>query len=237
VTTKAIQVVLTMISVGCVVSGCLGRSALATKPAPEDRYMRFAFSPVDEATQDSTLVNFRSRLLNALRSRDIAGVLEATAGGAKQFLSAAAAIGPQAEEWSEIENALALGGSFTTRRGAVPGRREFCAPYVFSAFPPSVPQDLSGELNPAAVVAASVPLRSMPADGTPSRLMLSHELVKRNGESREGGDPYWIGVIAFDGSEGWMKSSEIRYPEDVHVCMAQLDGQWTLTTVGRGAPR
>ena len=226
-----------MAAAAFVVAGCLGRPALAAKPAPEAGYMRFSFPPVDEALQDGTLVEFRSRLLKAVRSRDVAAVLQVTAGSAKQTLFAAAAIGPQAEDWSQLDRALSLGGSFTTRRGAVPGRREFCAPYVFSAFPTSVPHDLSGELDPAAIIAASVPLRSMPTDGATSILTLSHELVKRNGDSRKDGGQYWIGVIAFDGREGWVKSSEIRYPDDVHVCMAQLDGQWTLTSFGRGGPR
>jgi hypothetical protein len=39
------------------------------------------------------------------------------------------------EDWASIERPLLLGGAFTTTRGAVHGRREFCAPYPYASFP------------------------------------------------------------------------------------------------------
>ena len=37
--------------------------------------------------------------------------------------------------WAHLESALALGGSFTTTRGRVEQRREFCAPYDLQHLP------------------------------------------------------------------------------------------------------
>jgi hypothetical protein len=53
---------------------------------------------------------------------------------------------------------LSLGGSFTASGSAQPGRREFCAPYVYSAFPTTLPPWIGGENLPWAVIREQTPV-------------------------------------------------------------------------------
>jgi hypothetical protein len=216
-------------------SGCLARSLFASNRVVQQGYVRQSLPPQDEAALDPELATFRDRLLRALKGRDLKAILEIAAPAPRQRLEVSASIGPQAEDWIHLERALTLGGTFTTTRGAVRGRREFCAPYTYSAYPTRpVPEDLAGEVDPWVIIGPKIELRLEPQSGAPRLITLSHELVKLSGESRDGGDPFWFGVVAPDGREGWVRSSEIRDPEDYHVCFARVDGQWLISVFRRG---
>jgi hypothetical protein len=135
----------------------------------------------------------------------------------------------------ETEHALALGGTFTTSRGAVPGRREFCAPYVYSAFPEELPRWLEGEENPWAIIGSNVPVREQPRPSARVLTRLSWELVKADGwrDADPKGRLQWANVTLPDGRSGYVQEGQIRPTTDYHVCFAKIDGRWLMTSFAR----
>jgi hypothetical protein len=103
----------------------------------------FRLPPLDEAAQDPTFDEFRTRLIAAVKARDAKFVIDAAVPLLQQRFKEGLALPPSAfagparedAEWRELERVLLLGGSFTTTRGARRGRREFCAPYAYSTYP------------------------------------------------------------------------------------------------------
>jgi hypothetical protein len=95
--------------------------------------------PVDEATTDKELLAVRTAAKDALRAKDYDGFMvhvsadlqmqgdpEITRVGVRSVLPSMA---------QKILAALSSGGCFTTTRGSVKGERQFCGPYLYSAFP------------------------------------------------------------------------------------------------------
>jgi hypothetical protein len=76
----------------------------------------------------------------------------------------------------QLVAALSLGGSFTTTRGSVPGERQFCAPYVYSAFPADY-TERDREGNPSVLIEKDVDVRSRPDDRAQVVAHLSYHLV------------------------------------------------------------
>jgi hypothetical protein len=204
--------------------------ALAPNAAPmATQRQRFPFPFVDEAGQDSEFKAFRDRLEEDLKRGDL------------QRLAAVMAQ-PLRAKWPDslasiahhAGRALALGGSFTTVRGAVFGRREFCAPYVYAAFPNVVPPPIRSTFEPYAIIGDRVPARAKPRPDAPVVMYLSWELVK-DGSWYDDAQRHvlWAQVTRLDGRVGWVQHGQIRHPTDYHVCFAKIDGQWLMTAFGR----
>jgi hypothetical protein len=195
--------------------------------------------PVDETDQDPQFAAFRRAFMQALIARDATVVLQAMLPDVQSRLSALAL--PREHfggrglhaDWERLEELLALGGTFTTTRGAEVGRREFCAPYIYSAYPRPVPWDLADELDPWVIISPKAAVRAQPHESAAVLMWLSYELVKMSGDAR---DPEWYGVIGYDGREGWVASADIRDAADYHACFGQIDGRWLMTAFERGLP-
>jgi hypothetical protein len=126
-----------LFSTAVVSSGCLARSLSASSNALQSGYVRRPMPPVDEGELDPDLKAFRQAFVEAVAARNATAVLDATAPELRPHLSGLALpreafVGGRLDaDWGRLEKLLALGGSFTTTRGAQVGRREFCAPYTY----------------------------------------------------------------------------------------------------------
>jgi hypothetical protein len=201
----------------------------AEEPRPLVRLL-----PVDEANSDPALVDTRNRLLAALGRGDHGTVIAAIIPSVRRshlYLTNS--------EVAELTLILRLGGSFTTDHGAQPGRREFCAPYVYSAWRmDQIPVELlegGGEGPPMAVIAKDVAVRIRPSASAPIMARVSYEIVGVPGEAypSDGRAVEWQAIILRDHRKGFVPPSVLRDPDDVHVCFADFDGQWMITVFSR----
>jgi hypothetical protein len=138
--------------------------------------------------------------------------------------------------WKELEDLLSLGGTFTTTRGGRAGRREFCAPYTYSAYPKPPPRHLTGETDPWVVLGDNVLVRLQRSTAAPIIGRLSYNIIPAVG----GFDPdpktgaRWVAVELPNDREGWVLAEHIRDPEDYRACFAFVAGRWEMTLLERG---
>jgi hypothetical protein len=197
--------------------------------------------PIDEATKDPQLAETRTALLAALRDRNVDFVMRyvspnvvvergGESGGQAwtrlfEDLSQRGSKSGDGENqrWGGMEAALSLGGSFTTSRGALLGRREFCAPYVYSAFPTPIPEAVRGEIPPWALIRANVDIREQPSSTARVLKRMSYALLQAPGaehvETPTG--KKWKSVHVSEDQEGFVPADAIRDPEGYHVCLAR----------------
>jgi hypothetical protein len=190
----------------------------------------FPFPFVDEAKQEPEFQAFRDRLERRLKDGDLQGLAAAMAPSLRAHW----------EGWLptiayNVGRILPLGGAFTTTRGAVPGRREFCAPYVYGAFPNEVPHAIQSTADPWAIIGARVAVRVEPRPSASVLTYLSWELVKADGwfEPDSRTHLQWARVDLLDGRRGYVQEGQIRPTTDYYACFARVDGQWLMTAWGR----
>jgi hypothetical protein len=223
-----------------VVSVSIGLSASLLSPGIGQHRARhnphFSFQLVDEAAQDSDFKAYRDRLLQSVRNRDAKSLADSMSPELRT--KEASWLAPPFSNTIayETQRALELGGSFTTTRGAMFGRREFCAPYVYSAFPKSLPSALEGETNPWAIIGSHVPVREERQPDARVLTYLSWELVKADGWYEGPKNLQWAKVDLLDGRSGYVQEGQIRPTDDYHVCFAKIDGRWQMTRFARDEP-
>jgi hypothetical protein len=136
--------------------------------------------------------------------------------------------------------ALTLGGSFTTTRGSQRGAREFCAPYVYSAFPAEYEHFIPNDDFPWVIIGNHVPLRSKRDPDASPRRYLNYDIVyvvpvgedaalNRQGELwpyREIYEPHSLA--------GFVPADSVRNPRDFHVCLGMRARQWKITEITEG---
>jgi hypothetical protein len=141
---------------------------------------------------------------------------------------------PHAEDWAHLDRALSLGGAFTTTRGAVEGRREFCAPYVFarSATHADVPEIVQGEGLPWAIVTRQVAVHAKPDLKSAVLGYVSYVLVQAdNLNAYDPADPQvrWQ-VLYLPGDQvAYVRAETIQDPQGPSVCFAKVSGQWMVS--------
>lgn len=211
-------------------------------------HKRVQLQPVDEAAQDPSFEAFRRNLVEAVRIRNGAFVIDSAVpelqkrfSGRLDLPSSAFAGGREASEWGELERLLALGGAFTATGGKERSRREFCAPYTYSSFPRSAlvmsfaGENENTEGTPWVIVGARVPVRVAPNDTARILTHLSYDLVIMAAEEGPGSPPVrWRGVYTYDGWKGWVAADRVRDPRDWHACFAMIDGRWLMTDFSHG---
>jgi hypothetical protein len=211
----------------------------AAAPSGVHQRIRYPLLPLDEGVSDRSFNAFCEQFRSEVRNRNLNAVLASVEPRLKPEMQTVLLGGlPGAPGWEAMSRALALGGSFTTTRGAERGRREFCAPYTYSAYPDVIPNSLVGELDPWVIIGAHVPVRARPRSDSPALIYLDHELVSVNGLESPGiPPPLWFGVVV-ERHEGWVSADSIRNPEDYHVCFADSGSNWVLSTFRKGpSPR
>jgi hypothetical protein len=198
------------------------------------------FRPVDEAPLEPPLVAVRAAAIESLRARDVERLLDlvdesvetndqgqAPKAGIRFVFDAARA--------DRVIEALSLGGSFTFTRGSTEGERQFCAPYVYSAFPSEYPRLPNRDDEPWAVIAKDVAVKTRPA---PSAAVIAHVgyqlvwvapagvLSPRDGSS-------WREIELTGGRAGFVPARTVRSPGDYHVCFANRTGRWKIVAMMR----
>jgi hypothetical protein len=222
---------------------CLTGSLAFAQSLTERPHKRFAFPPRDDAGRIPGLKSFRDRLLRAVKARDAQSVMAAVLPTVRARFENSLAIprkqmaGKDHQDWQHLERLLTLGGGLTTTRGAVKGRTEFCAPYIYTDYPKPEPVEFQYEGHPWAVIADRVVVRAKPNGSSAALGYLSYELVKGEFDLSPPTKPAQrFGVIMPDGREGWVLRELLRDPEDYHACFAEFDSHWKMTEFSRGMP-
>jgi LysM repeat protein len=192
---------------------------------------------VDEARSDAAFERFREQLLEAARSRDksfLLGVLDpdvvsdfGTQGtGREAFLESWNSANRGGRLWNELIRTLALGGTF--RGSGV--QRLFCAPYVYTTFPPT--------LDPAryaAIAGEKVRMRAGPDPDAEILRELSYDVVRVLGSANANrGSERWSRIRLASGTEGYVSARWVRGPNDFHVCFRETPLGWTMWLLSAG---
>lgn len=219
-----------------------GRDAAPSVRPPQREVPRLP--PVDDGASDPGFSAYREKLLAAVRARDERALIALVApdiflsfGGGEQGASAFRTRwklwSRDSEIWSELEEILTKGGAF---RDITAERRQFCAPYVFAAFP----DEYDGFMN-VAVTDPAEPLRAGPRDDAQVLATLSYEIVKPElfqppelNHEDETKAPEWRKVETFDGLTGYVREAAIRSPIDYRACFEPRDGSWAMTVYVAG---
>jgi hypothetical protein len=204
-------------------------------------------APIDEAAQEAALITVRTNLLSALRSEDTDRVMTFIAEDV-QFQALPNQTKSQIRRGllsrfgdrslaQHVIRALTLGGTFTTTRGSRWGAREFCAPYVYSAFPAEYDHVIANDDFPWVVIGKHVPLRSTPDPDAPPRRYLSYDIVYvtpvgENAARNRRGQLWPYRVIEEPRAlAGFVPADSVRNPQDFHVCFGMRSGQWKVTEI------
>jgi hypothetical protein len=201
-----------------------------------------SLKPVDETSSDPSLVSFRAQLIEALRRGDAAFLRRhAEPAEAVRWTGDESTVGDPLN--AKLIKALELGGAFTTTRGAVNGRREFCAPYVYTVFPtipvPTIRGDqVNNEGHPWATVRPDVPVLRQPSATSPVRgHVRDFELVTPTGDGVPRDDtPSWFEVVTQAPIRGWVRSKDIQDPAGIHVCLYGSAGAWAISEIDANLP-
>jgi hypothetical protein len=205
---------------------------------------RVRLPPVDQAAQDPSFAEFRKAFRAALDRRDVRSVIDAVSPlaridserrGQKFFerelsIPRSAMGGQEHEYWSALSRTLSRGGAFTTTRGAEPGRREFCAPYIYTLFPKVLPDNLAGEADPWVILGSNVAARREADYKSPVVTRLSFDLVKSSGLKIGG----WQEIELPDGPTAYVWGDLIADPGDYHACFAKFGTKWLMTEFSHG---
>jgi hypothetical protein len=210
---------------------------LFSTASAQERFARYA----DEADKDSSFKRFHTRLVAAVKRRDVKyvlGVLDPNIkvsfggdGGIADFKKYWRLNRRDSKLWEEL-GAVLSGGGFMSRDG---GTVRFTAPFSFEGFP----DDLDAFSNHV-VFGKAVALREAPS--TDSRVLerLSYNIVTLVGEKTvtvETGEhtvPTWYFVNTLGGLSGYVSAKYIRSPIDYRAIFEKKDGKWRLTAFVAG---
>lgn len=179
--------------------------------------------PVDEASSQPGLQQFRERLIGLAERRDVDAIVAAAdprirtsfggGGGHDDFRDLLEREG-MLEEFRRV---LELGGSMQGEASS----RSFWTPYVFSEWP-----DAFDSFTHAAVTGEQVPLLESRDPGARAVATLSYDIVELNAPSSE--HEGWRQVTTADGRTGWIEERHVRSPIDYRAGIARGPGGWKI---------
>lgn len=196
--------------------------------------------PVDEAAQQPDFVEFRKKLIVAVKKRDRAFLIEHLADdvdnvcagihGIQAFVSFYGLAGKTEsgyEEsfiWEEMQEFLALGGAFEDG--------EFQVPYVFTQFP-----DEFDAFEFGVIVGKNVNVREHPSADAPVIAKKSYTIVRIWDEATgpESKDPEsgilynWTQVGLPTGEIGYIYEKYVRLAINCRAGFQKRDGTWKMT--------
>lgn len=227
----------------------LRKEGFALRSGQEDRSTlrridvpRIKLFPVDEASQDSSLLGFRTRLLTAVKKHDENFLLrnidpeiingEDIQKGVDEFKRRWQLDRPDSPLWDLLASIISNGGSFNTDKGG----KEFCAPYAVSEWSRVIEQLPSGAdpYGYVAITAKDVAIRSEPNLSAPVIETLSYDVVRvRANASVKGGSPpnvfTWLKIIAPSGQDGYISDKYTSAPTDYRACFRKIGGEWVMS--------
>jgi hypothetical protein len=193
---------------------------------------------VDEASKDATFEAFRKSFIEAVQRRDAKFVLDSSMPDVAADLGMLARPrstnvgGNDHHLWKELETLLQLGGSFTSRR--IEGRVEFCAPYVYSAYPTGPAFDQAFPMLPWGILERDVPAYAKPDASSIVLMRLSYDLVEITGNQAPAETPIrWREIRLPSGQDAWVDAEKIRSPHDYNACFDNPYGVWKMTIFAR----
>lgn len=183
---------------------------------------------VDEASRDATLLDFRSRLLQAVRTKnaellrplvDPMITFEVGERGWNEFVETTRLADPKSEIWVTIERNLSLGGRLLEPDA-------FCAPYFTCPTWPGDDDDIV-----KVVVNREVPIRQRPSMGAPTLGDASCKVFTAPGGTAWPETPAgWSAVLLMDRRWGFVESSHVVVAE-TSLHLAKREGTWRLVAI------
>ena len=186
--------------------------------------------PVDEAVQDSSLMLFRLRLIEALVERDTAFVYGhmspevkvsfGDADGVATFKSIWQPQDPDSRFWLTMAGVIGAGGTYDGNPDYGDAEATFTAPYYFSAFP-----DEYDAFEYVVIVGERVRVRSEPNTESDVLATLSYDIVRFTGEGPAEG---WVQVELADGTAGYMAAPYVKSPIGYRAGFEKIGGRWRM---------
>ena len=196
-----------------------------TSPKP---YESVKLAPVDEGVKDPSLVEFRDRLMRALRERDLNFVISIMQPDIKLSFGGETGIedfkkmwikgdGPEVGQfWTKMTEVLSMGGKLETDGE----QKFFTAPYTFTHFP----QGLDA-FESMVITGASVNVREKPDLRSRVIESLSYEVVRTTGNQEQ---EDWVKVVLPSGRTGYVSQRFARSPVDYRVRFSTEHGPWRM---------
>lgn len=179
--------------------------------------------PVDEATSDPQLEQFRQALIEYVEAEDIDRIVAAAdtgirtsfggGGGRDDFRKMLERPGML----EELEQVLELGGTFRGE-GA---DRSFWTPYVYSEWPEDV-----DAFEHVAVIGEQVSLFEEPDASSPPIASLSYDILRTASPMPE--QEGWRQVTTADGRTGWIEDRHVRSPVDYRAGLVRDELGWKI---------
>lgn len=194
---------------------------------------RFAL-PIDEAEQNPSFLAFRTKLIEAVKKRDVKYILSITdkniklgfggEDGIENFKKNWKIYNRNSEFWKEMLTVLTHGGAFEKKN-----KNSFYAPYLFTNFP----EDIDA-FEYQAIFGNNVNLRSKPDINSSIVAVLSYNIVKTDWENSvksptNENDFLWVKVETLGGKSGYVKPEFVRSSIDYRAGFDKIRGKWTLT--------
>ena len=188
--------------------------------------------PVDQALRSPSFLAFRDQLLIAAREKNAEAVLKAVSptirttfgngGGIQEFQDIWHPEDETSALWVELPEILALGGSFTDGTQM----RNFCAPYIYSAWPEGV-----DAFENLVVTRPGTLLKSSREAADEESTPLGYEFLRIvEGDPVLSGNraAVWRRVETADDKRGWIRAADVRSPVDYRACFTETDEGWKM---------
>jgi hypothetical protein len=209
------------------------KTTVVEEEAPKT-FPRVRLMPVDEAQRDKAFEDFRTRLLAALKTKDLAFLLAHVDQNIKNSFGGQNGIAEfrrkwkldtkpaKSELWAELQRVVELGGTFK--------REVFTAPYVFAKFPEEFDAYSYG-----AITGRNVNIRTQPRSNAPGLGKESLTIVRMLGQGEKevveliGNDAWpWRKIGLPDGTEGYVYGKFVRSPLDYRAFFKPVGDTWKL---------
>lgn len=205
--------------------------------AAHAQVMRFA--PIDEGARDSNWLTYKSRLLDALESRDRQALLAAIDAeidngpdekrGIAEFRRRWDFDDDKSRVWDELRKAVLLGGAYLKDEK---GQLRFCAPYVAAKWPTTIDPFRYG-----AIVSRDVLVKSEPSSDARTLGTLTHDVVAVEDwevADKTAGFPQKWTKIRMRNASGFIPEEQIRSPIEHVACFSGRGGPWRLISFTAG---
>lgn len=191
--------------------------------------------PIDEASQDSSFLAFRTKLIEATKKRDAKYILSIVDVNIKNGFGGEDGIANfkknwkiesrNSEFWNEFLAVISNGGKFSNEGNS----KSFYAPYLFNAFPDDV-----DSFEHSAIFGNNVNLRERGDAKSKVVEQLSYNIVKVDFENsikkpKSENDYEWLKIETLGGKKGFVSADFVRSPIDYRAGFEKIGGKWKLT--------
>lgn len=185
------------------------------------------FKPFDHARQDQSLVDFRTRLMAAVETRDFKELrpflsqdVQLSFGGHAGIAEAERLFAERPDLWATLAEVLRRGGGFA--RPQELDERIFVAPYTFFA---DAPPGLD-VFEFVVVTGEGVAARAQASADANVLARFSYEIlpIDQTANSNE----EWQGVKLPNGRTGYVSQTYVASPVDHRAGFRKIDGQWKM---------